>query len=116
MKHRHRYVKAPVWWLCGVSLPGDRTCPATATVMCWDRCGGWCAFHDPRRKPTPAEREERRELLRAANGRHDGCRPDYSADSDCTRCESMDAVLACYEQLDHILESAAWAWSDGPRR
>jgi hypothetical protein len=100
--HHHRWVKRKGWG-CTVG-PAHRGLLTPATVGC--ECGqGRCSDHDPRRPPTPAEREERRVLLRHVGERWGrGIRTPWV---------HLD-ISHCAEDLDAILESAAYSWTRGP--
>jgi hypothetical protein len=113
--HHHRWVKG-LAVQCTALVKGGR-CSRKAVVGCWDAgappCGpdqwisGRCLAHDPRRPPTPAEREERRVLLRFAGG-HDG-------NWGCPRCQWNDtAGIKGKDELNQVLESAAYSWTFGP--
>jgi hypothetical protein len=115
--HRHRWVKGLA--VQCTALVNGGPCSRKAVVGCWDAgappCGpdqwisGRCLAHDPRRPPTPAEREERRVLLRAMTEFFD-CHI-----GGCPRCEFNKSVGAGLDALDAILESAAYSWTGGPR-
>lgn len=121
--HHHRWVKGK--WYCGA-------CESTLGpgLHCWKRgvcCvsrskhkGCYmarCAYHDPRRPPTPAEREERRVLLNLIGWHNPGlrCPCDEQRSVSCPRRTWAKTADEIGSGLSRILESAAYSWTWGPR-
>ncbi len=114
--HHHRWVDGftplgEYWWCHACNYRrGVTVCRGKGG--CWE---GRCVYHDPRRPPTPAEREERRVLLRAAcmNGRLCPCM--YRKRLACPREPWTNLGFGLGENLGRILESAAYSWTGGPQ-
>ncbi len=113
--HHHRWVKRR-HWAC-TAMVNDYWCKRESVVGCWSGCdptgahSARCRFHDPRRPPTPAEREERRVLLRAARW--------FASDKPFPAPRAADEWIVSYDgmqffsDLARILESAAYSWTNG---
>ncbi len=105
--HHHRWVKAGPHTACSVmSGPGAQWCGDNAVTLN-TTTGKWhCRFHDPRRPPTPAEREERRVLLREAKKWGTNIRLQWVLVADMPHEPTG-------KPLSRILESAAYSWTSG---